>query len=190
MASNYVERANGNGAAPDERSLRTLRSSFGIILAGLSVMFVLLVAVRFLMAGSQVGDISQFLGALVTAIALVGMQVGRMARRAAWDGQLVAAKTRLGWATVLALAAVAGVVIQWIGLAAQSLSFYNQTYYTLSGFWVLYALVSAFVLFAARQKIRRQGATVHHGWNVEASTLFWSFSVLAWVLMYVILYFF
>jgi cytochrome c oxidase subunit 3 len=189
MASHFARPVNGNGAATTREEAQVQRVGFGIMLAGLAVMFVLLVGARYLFVGSQVGGISQFVGALVTAIVLAAVWLVSRARTAAWNQDLRSAASGLGWAAVLAVASALAVLVQWIGLGGEPLTNYNQIFYAATGIWMLYPLASAFALFGARRRIVRFGDAVAHGWNVEANSLFWTFTALAWVVLWIVFYF-
>ncbi|MCL5116749.1 MAG: hypothetical protein M1272_06330 [Firmicutes bacterium] len=174
--------------------VRAIRAGFGIFLTSMSVVIVTLIAARYLTAGGAVGTWSQWLGAITTLFMLISgflARAGRTAILARGDNQTMQSRIRLSfWFGVLT---VASIFLQWVLLAHQGVPITAPTaevYYILTGIWMLLALVSGFGLIASAIRGRRIGGyTEADNWNVEGSTYFWHFTVVAWLVLYVVLYF-
>lgn len=181
---------NGNGDSA--MTMRAVRGGYGIFLASQAVVFVTAIAVRFLMAYGHVGPYSQGLGAVITLIMVISALTARSARSSVKNGDLGGMASRVMSGAVLGIAAFALVVIQWVTLRSSGLPVTTPTlevYFTITGFWLLYALIGIFLLVAARARGLRVGYTPDNHWDLEAATYMWEFVAIAWVVSYVVLYF-
>ncbi|NMP20856.1 hypothetical protein [Sulfobacillus harzensis] len=173
--------------------LRAIRAGFGIFLISESVILVTLIAARYLTAGGNVGPYSQWLGAITTLFILISGFAARAGRTAIVRGNNAVMQRRLGTAFWFGVLSFASVLLQWILLAHNNVPPTLPTaeaYYVITGIWMLIALVSGFVLYAAPVRGRRIGGyTVDDHWDVDAATYFWSFTAIAWIVFYVVLYF-
>lgn len=182
-----TQKANGNG------DIQAIRTGFGLFLVSESVVFVTLMAARFLTAGGSVGTWSQGLGVVITLFILISGFATRAARRAIVRGDNAAMQGRLRLGLWFGVLAVAGIFLQWVLLNGQGVPVTAPTaevYYVITGIWMLFAILSGFGIYAAGVKGRRIGGyTVDDHWNVDGSTYFWEFTCIAWIAMYVVLYF-
>lgn len=176
-----------------KNELLAIRTGFGIFLASMSVVIVTLIAARYLTANGDVGSYSQLLGAITTLFALISGFAARSGRSAIvkGDNQTMQRRVRLGfWFGVLT---VLSIILQWALLQWNHVPVTAPTaevYYVLTGIWMLIALVSGFALYASAARGRRIGGyTVENHWDVDAGTYFWSFTILSWIVLYVVLYF-
>ncbi len=173
-------------------NLRAIRGGFGLFLAAESVVFVTLIAARYLTAGGNIGPYSEWLGAVTTALIIASTLLARAGRSAVARGNNSAMQSRLKTGFWLGVAAVAAVLLQWILLAQQAVPVTLPTaevYYVLTGIWMAFAIVAGFGLYAAPVRGRRIGGyTVDNHWDVDASTYFWMFTCLGWIVLYVVLY--
>lgn len=178
--------------AEKELQLRPLRAGFGIFLASMSVIFVTLIAARYLTAGGRVGPYSQVLGAIITLFMLVSGFLARSGRMAIFHGNNATMRRYLSLSFWVGVLGGASIFLQWILLSHMAVPVTDPTaevYYVLTGIWLLVALVAGFVLLAANIRGRRIGGyTVENHWDVDAATYFWTFAVFAWVVVYVVLY--
>ena len=178
---------------PGERTdLRAMRGGLGLFLASQSVVFVTLIAARYLTAGGNIGPWSETLGAVITLFILISGLLARSGRQAILRGDNRTMQSRIRTGFWFGVLAVAGVWLQWILFGQQAVPVTLPTaevYYVLTGIWMLFAILSGFGLWAATVRGRRIGGyTVDNHWDVDASTFFWVFTCLAWIVMYVVLY--
>lgn len=181
-----------NGDSEQAMHLRAIRGGYGVFLASQAVVYVTVIAVRYLMAYGRVGPYSQGLGAVITLAMIISVLATRSSRAAVKNGDLGSMAGRLMIGTVLGLAAFVLVLIQWVNLRASGLPVTTPTlevYFTLTGFWLLYALIGIFLLVAARSRGLRVGYTPDNHWDLDAATYMWEFVTIAWVVSYVVLYF-
>lgn len=177
---------------PEENELRAIRGGFGLFLASESVIFVTLIAARYLTAGGNIGPWSQWLGAVITLLILLSGFITRAGRQAILRGDNPAMQSRIRTGFWLGVAAVAGIWLQWILFGQSGVAVTLPTaevYYVLTGIWMLVAIISGFALWASTVRGRRIGGyTVDNHWDVDAATFFWMFTCLGWIVMYVVLY--
>jgi len=172
-------------------SLRGYRAGFGIFLASQGVVFTTLISARYITASGHIGFYSEALGAITTALMLISGISGRTARSAIKGGNLAAMDARLGAGLWFGILGVLSILLQWVLLAHMNVPVTaptSEVYYALTGVWLLYSLIGLFVLFATRARGRRVGYTADNYWDAEAGTLLWEFVVIAWVVMYLVLY--
>ena len=171
-----------------ELEMRGIRTGFGIFLASQCVVFATLIAARYLTASGNVGAYSQWLGAITTLFMVISGLSARAGRFAISRGDNGAMQGRIVTAFWFGVLTVASVLLQWILLAHNGVPVTTPTaevYYVLTGIWLLYALSSGFVLYASSVRGRRIGGyTVQDHWDVDAATYFWSFTALAWIVVY------
>ncbi|MCL6594682.1 MAG: hypothetical protein K6V73_00535 [Firmicutes bacterium] len=175
----------------EESSLASRRGGLGILLAAQAVIPVVLISVRFLLASESVGPVNQVLGVLAAVLGLVAAYLGIQARGAASRGERAGYDSLLGWAVASAVLSIALLIVQWIafyGTGTSPGSPYGEVFYVMSGTWLMYLLIAAFVLFAARVRGRRVAYGPDNYWDVEAATLFMSFVSLVGVVTYLFLY--
>ncbi|MDA8192920.1 MAG: cytochrome c oxidase subunit 3 [Thermaerobacter sp.] len=180
-----------NGNDDPAYVLRGVRTGFGVFLASQTVVFITIIAVRFLMAYGSVGPYSQALGAVITVLMVASALVARTSRQAVKNGDLSAMAGRLVVALALGAAAFLLVLLEWVALRQSGIAMTTPTlevYFTLTGFWLLYALIGGFLLIAARARGLRVGYTAASHWDLEAATYFWTFVALAWIAVYLVLY--
>lgn len=178
---------------PQESSeLRAIRGGFGLFLASESVVFVTLIAARYLTAGGNIGPWSEWLGVIITLFMVISGIMTRSGRQAIVRGDNRAMQRRIRTGFGFGVLAVAGIWLQWILFAQQGVNVTLPTaevYYVLTGIWMLFAILSGFGLWAATVRGRRIGGyTVDNHWDVDASAFFWMFTCLAWIVMYIVLY--
>lgn len=178
-----------NALAPvPEGTLRAHRAAFGLFLASQVVVFVVLASVRFLIAQESVAGVNQLLGIVAVALALVAAYAGIRARAAAARDLPLDCDRRLGTALVAGALAMAAMFAQWIVLGVAPGSHYGEVFYAMSGTWLVYLLIGLFLVLAARSRGRRVVYTAANHWDVEAPTLFLSWTALIGVVVYILLY--
>lgn len=182
MSSTEVE------AAPSELARR---SSFGLFLLSESVLFTTAIAVRFLIAREAVGPYSQIMGVVTTLLVVASGLAARRARGQSHRGDGAKAGGQLKLGLGVALAAMAAIVLQWIALHNGGARVGAQivgVYYVLTGFWLLFAAIGAFLMYAARVRMERIGFGPEAAWSIEAGSLFWEFVAAIWLCLWVVLY--
>lgn len=176
----------------EDNDLRAIRGGFGLFLMSESVVFVTLIAARYLTAGNNIGPWSEWLGAIITLFILLSGFLAHLGRRAIVGGDNQAMQGRLRSGFGFGVAAVAGVFLQWILFSQAAVPVTLPTaevYYVLTGIWMLFAILSGFALWASTVRGRRIGGyTRDNHWDVDAATYFWMFTCLAWIVMYLVLY--
>jgi heme/copper-type cytochrome/quinol oxidase subunit 3 len=154
--------------------------------------FVTLIAARYLTAGGNIGPWSEWLGVVATILAVLSGVMARAGRQAIVRGDNPTMARRLRWAFWLGVALVACVWLQYILFGQQAVPVTLPTaevYYVLTGIWMLFAIISGFALWAAPVRGRRIGGyTVNNHWDVDAATYFWMFTMMAWVVVWAVLY--
>lgn len=172
-------------------SVKYYRAGFGVLMISQTVMFLTLIAVRFLIAGAKIGPYNELIGVIITAVMVISALVGRQARSSAKAGNAAGIQSRLNTAFWLGVLGLLLVLLEWVvtrntgvSVVAPSL----EVFWVATGVWVIYLLVGLFVLYAARSRGVLVGYDREHHWDLEASTLFWSFVVLMWIAVWVAFY--
>jgi heme/copper-type cytochrome/quinol oxidase subunit 3 len=174
-----------------ESALDSRRGGFGILLAAQSVIPVVVISVRFLLANETVGPVNQVLGILAALLGIAAAYAGLAARRAAARGDRAGYDQLLGLAALSTVATLVVMLVQWIvfyGTGTPPGSRYGEVFYVGTGTWLMYVVIAAFLLVAARARGRRVAYGPDDYWDVEAATLFTSFVALVGVVVYVIWY--
>ncbi len=175
-----------NPVATPENGLeiKHYRAGFSLFLISQAVVFLVLIAVRYLIAGSTVGPYSEWLGALTTVVMLWSALQAKRANMAADKGDHAAILRRLQGAFWLGVLAFLLVILTWVGIRAGGYSIKMpslEVYWVASGFWLFYVLLGLFVVFAARARGIRVGYRPESHWDLEASSRLWSLIALGWV---------
>ncbi len=168
--------------------IKHYRAGFSLFLISQAVVFMVLIAVRYLIAGSKVGPYSQWLGAAVTVVMLWSAIQAKRANLAADKGDHEAILKRLQGAFWLGVLAFLLVVLTWVGVRAGGYPIKLpslEVFWVATGFWLVYVLLGLFVLFAARSRGIRVGYVPESHWDLEASSRFWSLVALGWVALWV-----
>lgn len=176
-------------AEPRKIDLPALRGGFHLFLASEVVVFVVLAAVRFQLAGSVVSpNANQWLGAGVTAAVLAAtLHIWRGLRQIAGtdahglDTNFKAA----GWYALVSMLLMA---YQWSTINLGASSRYGEVFFAGTGFWFAYALFAVLAIWGMRVRGHRIAYTAERHWEVEAAGKFWTLVAAAWVAMYVVLY--
>ena len=106
---------------PGERTdLRAMRGGLGLFLASQSVVFVTLIAARYLTAGGNIGPWSETLGAVITLFILISGLLARSGRQAILRGDNRTMQSRIRTGFWFGVLAVAGVWLQWILFGQQA----------------------------------------------------------------------
>ncbi len=168
--------------------IKHYRAGFSLFLISQGVVFLVLIAVRYLIAGSTVGPYSQWLGAAVTVVILWSAIQAKRANLAADQGNHEAILKRLHGAFWLGVLAFLLVVLTWVGVRAGGYPVKMpslEVFWVATGFWLVYVLLGLFVLFAARSRGMRVGYSPASHWDLEASSRFWSLVALGWVALWI-----
>lgn len=170
--------------------VRTLRGSFRMMVAVQFIVFVTLFTLRFDFAGSVVNaNANVWVGALETLLVLLAAYAGGWSLRSARQGN-AASYERYSWfASFFGFASVLLMVFQWRSLGLDVSNHYAEAYYMVTGFWMLYALVGALLYWAMRARNRRIPFTAENHWDAEAVTTFGVVPLIAWIAIFVIMYF-
>ena len=169
------------------RQLRMYRGSLWLLLLSETMLFVTVFAVRFLMAFAQRSpDLNQLLGGLLTLVFVASVFPARSAVREIRQGNNDSARRSLFVATLLGLAGLAGVVVDWLTTKLDPSTRFGESYFLATGYHALHIFIGVVVLSALTSSASKNRFSVANHWSVEGGVLFWYFVVLMWVLLYVI----
>ena len=172
-------------------SVKHYRAGFSLFLISQAVVFMVLIAVRYLIAGGKVGPYSQSLGVVITVVMLISAWLAYSARKAAEHDNGQAIQTRLTGAFWLGVLAFALVLIMWtlVKNAGYSVTLPSlEVFWVGTGFWLVYVLLGLFLLFAARSRGRLVGYTPAQHWDLEASSHFWNLVTAGWIALWIVFF--
>lgn len=172
--------------------IKHYRAGFILFLISQAVVFMVLIAVRFLIAGGKVGPYSQPLGVVITVVMLLSAWLAKRSRNAVQAGNSEAVQKRLASAMWLGVLAFALVLIMWTMVRNDGYSVTMpslEVFWVATGFWLVYVLLGLFVLFAARSRGRLVGYTPDNDWDLEASSHFWTFVTVGWIALWIAFFF-
>lgn len=171
------------------RQIRMYRGGLWLLLLSEAMIFVTVFAVRFLMAFAQRSPhLDQLLGGLLTLVFLASLVPARSAVREIRQGRNDTAARSLLTTTLLGLAGLVGVAVDWFTAGMDPGSRFGESYYLATGYHALHILIGVLVLSALTSSARRGRFSMANHWSVEGGVLFWYFVVLMWVLLYVIFF--
>ena len=176
----------GHGAHGD---IRIYRSGLRLFLLSESMVFVLLLVVRFALAGrGHPAELNQALAAAMTAVLLASGIPARQAFAAASRGDLARTVRQLWLATTLGALFLAGMAFEWSQLAVSPSSAYGSVFFTTTGFHGLHLFVGLLLMLAIILRARRGKLASGDWWAVEAVEKYWHFVDAVWIFIYVTLY--
>lgn len=169
--------------------VNVLRSSFRIVVAAQLIVFLTLYTVRFVFAGTSVNpNANLWVGILETLLVLSAGYAGGKSVQAARRGDPQAYDRAAWYASFLWLVSVLLMIYQWRSLGLVVSNHYAQSYYLVTGFWMLYAFVAFLLFWAMRIRNRRIPFSSENHWDAEAVTTFGVVPLVAWVATFVIMY--
>ena len=178
--------ARGHGAHGD---VRVYRSGLYLFLLSESMVFLLLLVVRFALAGrGHPAELNQALAAAMTAVLLASGMPARQAVVAISQGDLARTVGQLWLTVVLGALFLAGMAFEWSQLAVSPSSAYGSVFFTTTGFHGLHLFVGLLLMLAVILRARRAKLAPGDSWAVEAVEKYWHFVDAVWVFIYVTLY--
>lgn len=188
MSTNAPDAHDPFGLTP--RQLRANRLGLALFLISESIPIIVLINVRYVLAGAYVSpDVSPYLGgiaptALLAASALIALQALRAAagRKPPDTARLLSAAIGVG---LLGLLTQVWPLFQ---RPVNPMTHYGEIYLTTVGTGGFFTFVTLLMLFGAALRAKRLGLSDREYWGIESSVWFWTFNAAAWLALYVSLY--
>ena len=181
------------GSHPGHWDVRVSRTGLWLFLLSESMVFVLLLVVRFVLAGrGHPAELNQALAAAMTVVLLASGIPARQALVAISQGDPSRAVRQLWLTVVLGALFLAGMAMEWSELAGGPAvplsSAYGTVFFTTTGFHGLHLLIGLLLMLAMILRARRGRLAAGDSWSVEAAEKYWHFVDGVWIAIYVALY--
>lgn len=170
-------------------NLHAVRGTFRIFTASQFVVFMTLFAVRFVLSGTSTdANANIYIGIIEVILVLAGGWAAiKSLHHIRSDDRHSSLRMSL-YASYFGFAAFLVMVYQWRALGLSLTDRYGESYYVVTGFWMLYMFVASVLFWAMRVRDRRIPFTAEHHWEVEAATTFYQIPLLGWIATFVLLY--
>lgn len=169
--------------------VRVYRSGLWLFLLSESMVFILLLVVRFVLAGrGHPAELNQALAAAMTAVLLASGVPARQAFMAIARGDVRRTVRHLWLTAGLGALFLAGMAFEWSELPFTPASRYGPVFFTTTGFHGLHLFVGLLLLLSLILRARRGRLTAGDSWAVEAVERYWHFVDLVWIFIYAALY--
>lgn len=166
-----------------------MRGSFRMIVASQFVVFFTLFSVRFEFAGTTTSpNASIWVGLAQTVLVLASYVAGRASLAAIRSNNPALSERNSLMASIYGFASVGLMLYQWRSLSLPLTNHFGESFYAITGFWVLYASISALLYYAMRVRNRNIPFTSDSHWDLEAAAMFQIVPVIAWLAILVLLY--
>lgn len=171
------------------QEVNVMRGSFRMIVASQFVVFFTLFSVRFVFAGTTVNpNASIWVGLAQTVLVLASFVAGRGSLGAIRSGNPALSERNSLMASIYGFASVGLMFYQWRSLSLPLTNHFAESFYAITGFWILYATISALLYYAMRVRNRNIPFTAQSHWEIEAAATFQIVPAIAWVAILVLLY--
>lgn len=187
VASSHLPRA-GHGAYP---KLAVDRLGLALFIASESFLFLVLISVRFALAGlERPADLELKLGLAVTAVLLASSVAGYQALRAVRRDDRAGLVRWLGATLLLGALFLVGLAFEWSeGLAAFPPSRrYGTAFFALTGMHGLHVASGLAVVALVLLRARSGSYSSRSHWAVEAAVRYWTFVDVVWLFIFPTLY--
>lgn len=169
--------------------VRVYRSGLWLFLLSESMVFILLLVVRFVLAGrGHPAELNQALAAAMTVVLLASGVPARQAFLAISRGDLRRTVRHLWLTAGLGTLFLAGMAFEWSELPFGPASPYGTVFFTTTGFHGLHLFVGLLLLLSLILRARRGRLTAGDSWAVEAVERYWHFVDLVWIFVYAAFY--
>lgn len=173
-----------------KQDLRAMRGGLVLLMGSLVVPVIVMMNVRYVMSeGYTPPNVPVAIGWGTTALLIISAWTMWRALGGARRGDLTAVFGNLNITIALGLLAMVGMMAQMAHDSVPSVSHYGEVFLSTVGMTVFYMLTAIITLFAVHMRSRRIGVTPGHHWGIEAATRFWLLNVVAWILVFIDLYF-
>lgn len=171
----------------DPASSRAKRGAFSLILFSIVVFFTPLFYARFLWAGvDKSPNIHYGIWIVLTVLMLVSWLPSAFAVKAAYRGDNGGVAKNFGFSTLIALAMVVGIIIEWAtGHLGIGTRFGENVYTDAAAFALMF--VCGLIAFAAHTSKAIRGKQVaDEAWKVHNIANFWQLMILLWIVFFVL----
>ena len=169
---------------------KKLHGAFYLFLFSMSVPYFLMINLRYVMIGGFVPPLlDQTTGAVETVLAIASALTALLAYRRARAENAAGYRQATRFTLSLGLVATVMQLYELWVHPLNPMSHYGETFLATIGLCVVMQLMGLLALWAASSRVGRMGMTdsLRHGY--ELVSIFWIFNVIAWVVMYIELYF-
>ena len=169
---------------------KKIHGAFYLFLFSMSVPYVLMINLRYIMIGGFVPPLlDQTTGAVETVLAIASAVTAWMAYSRSRAGN--AAGYRAAAQLTLSLGLIATLMLLyelWVH-PLNPMSHYGETFLATVGLCVVMQLMGLLALWASASRVKRMGMTdsLRHGY--ELVSIFWMFNVVTWIVVYIELYY-
>lgn len=177
-----------HGAAGPAR-LAICRTGLWMFIVSESMIFVLLLVVRFVLAGGgHPPELSQPLAVAMTVVLLASGWPARRAVTAIGRGDHGGLARSIWGAVALGGLFLLGMAYEWAELAVSPSSPYGTVFFTTTGLHGLHVLGGIFIWLSISLQARAGAFDHDRFWGVEAAERYWRFVDVVWVFIYPIFY--
>lgn len=173
---------------PVHDQLAIKRAGLWLFFFSESVIFGLLLAGRFFIAGTERAHLSQQIGLLVTSILLISSLTAYMGESAMERGRQRMAELNILATIVMGLVFAAGVGYEWSIAEFSRKEPFGTAFFTMTGMHAFHVMSGVAMLILVYVQLRRGRYTAKSHWPVSATVMYWHFVDVVWVFFYPALY--
>lgn len=165
------------------------RTGLWLFILSEAMIFVLLLTVRFVLAGGgHPAALNQPLAVLMTVVLLASGWPAHRARRALARGDHRGLRGWVGLTLGLGGLFLVGMAVEWAELAVSPGSLYGTAFFTTTGAHGLHVLAGLLVWGSVLLRARREPVEAEAAWAVEAAERYWHFVDVVWGFIYPVFY--
>jgi len=179
--------------APVYNQLAMNRLGLWLFMISESMIFIVLLVTRFVLAGTETPkELNQFLGLVITVLLLASRLTAYRAETAIAHGDRKMFSTNLLWTVILGtIFLLAVVLVEWpeaphLGIVPQE--GFGIAFFAMTGMHAFHVLTGVLLLGIVWLNGRKGAYSPDSYWGVEATVKYWHFVDLVWVFFYPALY--
>lgn len=173
------------------KDLQKLKGGFILILISITIPFLLLVNLRYLIVDSYVSPTAnQTIGLIASILMVLSTFVISPSIKAVEKGDFANVYKRYGWTFLIALVAWILIGAQVVNHSISTVTHFGETFISTLGVIDTYILFGMVALISVRMRIKNMGTSISHVWGVRSTVMFWNYLILIWLILYAVLYIF
>lgn len=173
---------------PVHNRLAMNRAGLWLFFFSESVIFGLLLAGRFFLAGTEREHLNQELGLLVTSILLLSSLSAYAGETAIERGNIRTAKLGILATIVMGLVFAVGVGFEWSIAEFPRNEPFGTAFFSMTGMHAFHVMTGVAMLALVYVQVSRGRYTAESHWPVSATVMYWHFVDVVWVFFYPALY--
>lgn len=181
--------SSGHGHMDGALQLTMNRSGLWLFILSESMIFLLLLTVRFVLAGSgHPGELNQPLALVMTIILIASGWPARQAMKAIARGDQAGLIKNVWITIIMGTVFLVMMAYEWAEMGIGASSAYGTAFFTTTGAHGFHVFLGLVLFFSVYLRARKGNFSASDNFPVEAAERYWHFVDLVWIFVYPVFY--